>query len=415
MADAAVPNDVSDGGDTADLAVSDVQVDSVDADTSSTVANSNSNDVVDGSADAIDAYAIDTATSGTSAVDDNPELPVTDPTMADADVPNDASDADDVDELDLDSLVAIASPPTSGYEDSCDAENNEHGQSTAPLALNDTQVDNVDVGISSTIANSIAKDIVNDVAYATDGADVSGLDASKNDTEADNASKAVTAPPATAVGSAKRPDLTRLVVYSSDTPDKADFENMIKCLKVEYSFGQFDEDPAATDADQMIALLQRMVTQSPEGLGFKSIALACHGPPGRVGAQADFCWEISESLKVTDDKQLRDPAHPVRRVIDCFANSVVDGGRVDLFACSLLGHAEGREVFQMIEKVTKTNFAASNNKTGNPKNPDSDWIMESDNVDVRPLYFYSDVSAFDGTFAATDTSSEGGATVLASA
>jgi len=210
-------------------------------------------------------------------------------------------------------------------------------------------------------------------------------------------------------------DNTRLVVYSSDTPDKADFENMIKCLKVEYSFGQFDEDPAATDADQMIALLQRMVTQSPEGLGFKSIALACHGPPGRVGAQADFCWEISESLKVTDDKQLRDPAHPVRRVIDCFANSVVDGGRVDLFACSLLGHAEGREVFQMIEKVTKTNFAASNNKTGNPKNPDSDWIMESDNVDVRPLYFYSDVSAFDGTFAATDTSSEGGATVLASA
>jgi hypothetical protein len=46
------------------------------------------------------------------------------------------------------------------------------------------------------------------------------------------------------------------------------------------------------------------------------------------------------------------------------AASVVNGGRVDLFACDLLGHPEGKEVFDMIETLTKVNFAASTDKTG---------------------------------------------------
>lgn len=195
-------------------------------------------------------------------------------------------------------------------------------------------------------------------------------------------------------------DKSRLVVYSSDTPDKDDFVDMISCLKVEYNFGKVDNDPDATDADQMIALLQRMIAYSPGGNGFESIALACHGPPGRPEATADFCWKISELLAVMDDQELKGPENPVRRVMESFGNSVVEGGRVDLFACSLLNHQEGREIFNVIEKFTKANFAASTNRTGNPKSADSDWVMESDNVDVRTLYFKADTSRFDGTFAA---------------
>ena len=37
---------------------------------------------------------------------------------------------------------------------------------------------------------------------------------------------------------------------------------------------------------------------------------------------------------------------------------------MDLFACSMLGHPEGVEVFDMIEKLTNVNFAASTDKTG---------------------------------------------------
>ena len=40
------------------------------------------------------------------------------------------------------------------------------------------------------------------------------------------------------------------------------------------------------------------------------------------------------------------------------------GGRVDLFACNLLGHPEGKEVFDTIETLTRVNFAASADKTG---------------------------------------------------
>jgi hypothetical protein len=42
-------------------------------------------------------------------------------------------------------------------------------------------------------------------------------------------------------------------------------------------------------------------------------------------------------------------------------------GRVDLLACSLLASREGMEVFEMIEKETKADFAGSTNLTGNPK------------------------------------------------
>ena len=35
---------------------------------------------------------------------------------------------------------------------------------------------------------------------------------------------------------------------------------------------------------------------------------------------------------------------------------------------------------------------------GNPTDPESNWIMESDDVDVRPFYFKDDMSAFDGAF-----------------
>ena len=74
-------------------------------------------------------------------------------------------------------------------------------------------------------------------------------------------------------------------------------------------------------------------------------------------------------------------------------------GRVDLLACSLLKSQEGKEVFAMIESETQCDFAASDDKTGNPSEPGVDWVMESDDIDIAPVYFH-DTSAFDGTFAA---------------
>ena len=113
-------------------------------------------------------------------------------------------------------------------------------------------------------------------------------------------------------------DHQHLVVYSSNTPDKEDFVSMLKCLHVEYTFGEFNGDPNAASADQLIAMVRKLVAHTPHGQGFQTIALACHGPE-RISRADSFYWEISELISVTDDKELLDEKNPVRKVMMALA------------------------------------------------------------------------------------------------
>ena len=160
------------------------------------------------------------------------------------------------------------------------------------------------------------------------------------------------------------------------------------------------------DADSLInTIAEAKRLFSPGGRGFASIALACHGPPqfketelANVHAGA-FEWSISELVSVKSAKEIADSSSACFRVLRALADAVVDDGRVDLFACSLLGTETGREIFHSIERETKTNFAASEDATGNPSQPGADWVMESDGIDVFDLYFHPSLSdAFTGTF-----------------
>ena len=180
------------------------------------------------------------------------------------------------------------------------------------------------------------------------------------------------------------------MLYSDRTPDRLDFEKCVKVAKLGYKF----ENAEAT-ADVLVKVIECAARNlSASGAGFKSIALANHGP---AAAEGSFEWSITSTIKLTSAGELKDPQNGVRRVLEALAKATVDGGRVDLFACNLLKTEEGKAVFKEIEAATKTNFAASTNKTGNPTQKDSDWVMESDGVNVRDLYF-GDTSAFDGTF-----------------
>ena len=198
---------------------------------------------------------------------------------------------------------------------------------------------------------------------------------------------------------AGRIDKTRLMIYSSDTPDIDDFAMMIRCQKARY---EFDTD----GVDRFRQIIAHAVAEN-SGKPLKSIALACHGPPPDADGEADhidgpdeiFHWPIAKAVVVTDDTDLIDKSHPARQVVDALAGGVeLESGRVDLLACSLLKSREGQEVFDAIERETQCNFAASNNATGNPRDG-GDWVMESDNVDIREFYFW-DTDAFDGRFAA---------------
>ncbi len=71
-------------------------------------------------------------------------------------------------------------------------------------------------------------------------------------------------------------------------------------------------------------------------------------------------------------------------------------GRVDLLACSLYKHQEGKALFDTIQEETKCKISASSNTTGNPKSK-GDWVMESDGFDIYPTYFMTQ-DEFDGAF-----------------
>ncbi len=183
----------------------------------------------------------------------------------------------------------------------------------------------------------------------------------------------------------------RFVLYSDRTPDRLDFEKCVKVAKLGYKF-----ENAEGTADGLVKVIEHAARNlSASGAGFQSVALANHGPA--AAADGGFEWAITSGIKLTSAAELKDPQNGVRRVLEALAKATVDGGRVDLFACNLLATEEGKAVLKEIEAATNTNFAASTNKTGNPTQADSDWVMESDGVDVRDLYF-GDTGAFDGTF-----------------
>lgn len=180
-----------------------------------------------------------------------------------------------------------------------------------------------------------------------------------------------------------------MVLYSSRTPDKETFTKSVGCSKQEYNW----ETAGAKD---LITMLREAKSKTPGGQGFENICLACHGPKGDGDG---FSWPITKSVVLTNASQLDDPTDPACQVITEIARSTRDGGRVDLLACNMLSTEEGRRAFAAIEATTKTDFAASVDVTGNPKDG-GNWVMESDGVDISSLYF-THIDKFGGTFWAT--------------
>ena len=169
----------------------------------------------------------------------------------------------------------------------------------------------------------------------------------------------------------------RLVLYASNTPDKQDFDAMVKCEKREYDF-------ATATKDDLIRLMQ----DAAGGQLFNSIALATHGDNEKPG----FEWEISKKLVVTGGDLNPD----VTALMRAMGDATTSNGRIDLLACSLLNEEKGRMAFEAIEETSDAHFAASSDITGNAKSG-GDWVMESDGVNIKSLYF-DDTCNFEGTF-----------------
>ena len=67
--------------------------------------------------------------------------------------------------------------------------------------------------------------------------------------------------------------------------------------------------------------------------------------------------------------------------------------RFDMLACSLFVGERIKKAFEYLEAETGIDLRASSNFTGNPEQG-GDWVMESDNVDIRGNYFTDAISNF---------------------
>ncbi len=63
-----------------------------------------------------------------------------------------------------------------------------------------------------------------------------------------------------------------------------------------------------------------------------------------------------------------------------------EGGRIDLLSCGLASNDQGAILVAALEECSGVNFAASNDKTGNPATG-GNWVLETDGIDVADLYF----------------------------
>ena len=90
----------------------------------------------------------------------------------------------------------------------------------------------------------------------------------------------------------------------------------------------------------------------------------------------------------------------MRKFATALGNAVVESGRVDILACSLIKKGSpGEAIFAKLAEDTHAKFAASKNLSGSPADNTADWVMESDGTNIRDIYFKSSIDAkFDGTF-----------------
>ena len=110
---------------------------------------------------------------------------------------------------------------------------------------------------------------------------------------------------------------------------------------------------------------------------------------------------------------------PVRDFVSALAQRV-GLQRLDFLACALYRHTNTAGAFAWMEAETGVDLRASSNMTGAAAK-DGDWILESDNVDIRSTYFTSEIDSFEGLLLSpsfdkvNDRHTEGGRVFVASA
>ena len=161
-------------------------------------------------------------------------------------------------------------------------------------------------------------------------------------------------------GGSSKPDPAisrRLIIYSELTTQLPGFTDVMKAIAPavvgwQYCFA----GPKATDADQFVAQLSKLVKQYTQGRGFESIALITHGPkpPAPPPEGEDCLWELSGRIVLTDPSHLLRDSHAVNQVM-----RVLGSGK-DLDYEPKMGHTvDLSEFLRLIVDFSATGFATT--------------------------------------------------------
>mmetsp|Transcript_36542 Transcript_36542/g.68051 ORF Transcript_36542/g.68051 Transcript_36542/m.68051 type:complete len:249 (-) Transcript_36542:167-913(-) len=81
------------------------------------------------------------------------------------------------------------------------------------------------------------------------------------------------------------------------------------------------------------------------------------------------------------------------KFLDALKPYLTADARVDMLACELAAGTTGMKVFKELEDESGINLAASTDATGNPS-AGGNWILETDDVDVKSTYFTDEIEDF---------------------
>lgn len=130
------------------------------------------------------------------------------------------------------------------------------------------------------------------------------------------------------------------------------------------------------DADAPLDALLQQIQAVVGHQDLKSIALATHG-------DGDGGFALTAGHAV-DLAALSDPQ--MQAFWRGLAALLRDDGRIDLLACDVAGPDAGDALVARLEAFTGVDFAASADATG-AASSGGDWLLESDGIDVAPVYF----------------------------
>jgi hypothetical protein len=188
----------------------------------------------------------------------------------------------------------------------------------------------------------------------------------------------------------------RLVLYSEHAAELPAFVEALRANAMRVVSSPYSFEAASADS-----LRQQVAKLAKQHGRFLSIALCPLGPnraPGTYDeAEMEDChWELSAQLVLKQASGLLRVDNPCRQVLEALGKATVDGGRVDLLSCGLIGTWACPEsafpslmpLAPICESAGCCFTASKHMLTGNPIESEDEWPMDSDvTVDVRATYF----------------------------